>query len=175
MVITYIQIKKIIEGNINIIIVIRVKKLLSTLFMVAFTNRNSTTVGFSGHYAIKDVAMLMIVLALTATQTHFNVLLLAHPDNRVEVNALVTPLHIVPEWYFLPFYGILKSVPAFVPGLLLFISSITFMWHAPQAGVSSVRMLIAVLIYLTILGAYPSTVVLALGILGYTFAAASGL
>lgn len=37
--------------------------------------------------------------------------LLGHPDNYILANQLVTPTHIVPEWYFLPLYAILRSVP----------------------------------------------------------------
>ncbi len=41
---------------------------------------------------------------------------LDHPDNYVPANPLVTPAHIVPEWYFLPFYAILRSIPNKVLG-----------------------------------------------------------
>jgi quinol-cytochrome oxidoreductase complex cytochrome b subunit/heme/copper-type cytochrome/quinol oxidase subunit 3 len=44
---------------------------------------------------------------------------LGHPDNYIEANALVTPAHIVPEWYFLPFYAILRAVPSKLGGVLL--------------------------------------------------------
>merc|ERR1739838_1211552 len=44
-------------------------------------------------------------------QTHFGVSTLSHPDNALEACALLTPLHIVPEWYFLCQYAMLKAVP----------------------------------------------------------------
>jgi len=42
---------------------------------------------------------------------------LGHPDNYVEANPLVTPTHIVPEWYFLPFYAVLRSIPTKLGGV----------------------------------------------------------
>ena len=49
---------------------------------------------------------------------------ICHPDNHVEVNNLVTPYHIIPEWYFLCFYTILKVIPNKLLGLLYFLTSI---------------------------------------------------
>merc|ERR1712243_239669 len=59
----------------------------------------------------KDVFGLIIVLCLYFLQTHFGVSSLSHPDNALEACALLTPLHIVPEWYFLCQYAMLKAVP----------------------------------------------------------------
>ena len=48
---------------------------------------------------------------------------LGHPDNYIEANPLVTPPHIVPEWYFLPFYAILRAIPNKLLGVIaLFLS-----------------------------------------------------
>jgi len=47
---------------------------------------------------------------------------LSHPDNILEVNSLITPLHIVPEWYFLHLYMVLKAIPNKTSGLLIFVS-----------------------------------------------------
>jgi ubiquinol-cytochrome c reductase cytochrome b/c1 subunit len=44
--------------------------------------------------------------------------LLGHPDNYIGANPLVTPAHIVPEWYFLPFYAILRSIPDKLGGVV---------------------------------------------------------
>ena len=49
---------------------------------------------------------------------------ICHPDNHVEVNNLVTPYHIIPEWYFLCFYTILKVIPNKLLGLIYFLTSI---------------------------------------------------
>merc|ERR1712028_240940 len=54
---------------------------------------------------------LILVLCLYFLQTHFGISSLSHPDNALEACALLTPLHIVPEWYFLCQYAMLKAVP----------------------------------------------------------------
>merc|ERR1711912_191502 len=59
----------------------------------------------------KDFIGLILVLCLYFLQTHFGICSLSHPDNALEACALLTPLHIVPEWYFLCQYAMLKAVP----------------------------------------------------------------
>lgn len=56
--------------------------------------------------------------------------MLGHVDNYIEANPLITPLHIVPEWYFLPLYAVLRSVPNKLFGvflILMFIVCIVFL------------------------------------------------
>ena len=53
---------------------------------------------------------------------------LGHPDNYIFANSMVTPLHIVPEWYFLPFYTILRSIPDKLFGVVFMISSILMLF-----------------------------------------------
>nr|YP_010213998.1 cytochrome b [Klossia helicina]UBN07448.1 cytochrome b [Klossia helicina] len=57
-------------------------------------------------------------------QTFFGFLTLSHPDNSCEVDRFVTPLQIVPEWYFLPFYAMLKAIPNKNAGFIILIASI---------------------------------------------------
>jgi ubiquinol-cytochrome c reductase cytochrome b subunit len=49
---------------------------------------------------------------------------LGHPDNYIEANPLVTPAHIVPEWYFLPFYAILRSIPNKLGGVIALLAAV---------------------------------------------------
>jgi hypothetical protein len=56
---------------------------------------------------------------------------LNHPDNFVEANALVTPTHIVPEWYFLPFYAILRAIPNKLFGVLAMVAAIICLFALP--------------------------------------------
>ena len=51
---------------------------------------------------------------------------MGHPDNYIPANPMVTPPHIVPEWYFLPFYAILRSVPDKLGGVLFMFGAILF-------------------------------------------------
>merc|ERR1712217_188966 len=59
----------------------------------------------------KDVFLLLYLVFVILFQVYFGFILLSHSDNVFEVNILVTPLHIVPEWYFLYFYIVLKVIP----------------------------------------------------------------
>merc|ERR1711910_119932 len=69
---------------------------------------------------LKDFFGLILILSLYFFQTHFGVSSLSHPDNALEACALLTPLHIVPEWYFLCQYAMLKAMPNKNAGFILF-------------------------------------------------------
>merc|ERR1712232_1094769 len=72
----------------------------------------------------KDLFGLIIVLSLYFLQTHYGISSLSHPDNALEASALLTPLHIVPEWYFLCQYAMLKAVPNKNAGFIILLTSI---------------------------------------------------
>jgi quinol-cytochrome oxidoreductase complex cytochrome b subunit len=62
--------------------------------------------------------------------------LLGHPDNYIKANPLITPPHIVPEWYFLPFYAILRSVPNKLGGIVCMGCAIAVLGLLPLLGKS---------------------------------------
>jgi len=64
---------------------------------------------------------------------------LGHPDNYIEANPLVTPAHIVPEWYFLPFYAVLRTVPDKLGGVVLRGLAIVILALLPVVDTSSFR------------------------------------
>jgi ubiquinol-cytochrome c reductase cytochrome b/c1 subunit len=64
---------------------------------------------------------------------------LGHADNYVEANPLVTPPHIVPEWYFLPFYAILRAIPSKLGGVIAMFSAIAVLIFVPWLDSSRVR------------------------------------
>ena len=70
------------------------------------------TLPFWPYFVIKDLFALVVVLAVFWAIVAFMPNFLGHPDNYIEANPLVTPAHIVPEWYFLPFYAILRAFTA---------------------------------------------------------------
>merc|ERR1712217_754330 len=74
--------------------------------------RNSTNnkIPFFPFILIKDFFGFILILCLYFLHTHFGVSSLSHPDNALEACALLTPLHIVPEWYFLCQYAMFKAV-----------------------------------------------------------------
>jgi quinol-cytochrome oxidoreductase complex cytochrome b subunit len=70
---------------------------------------------FHPYYTVKDMFGIGIFLMVFAGFLFFAPNYLGHPDNYIEANPLVTPPHIVPEWYFLPFYAILRAVTFKIP------------------------------------------------------------
>ena len=104
------------------------------------------TVPFHPYYTAKDgfgAGVFLLVFALIA---FFAPNSLGHPDNYIPANPLSTPAHIVPEWYFLPFYAILKSftinlfwIPAKLWGVLAMFGSILLLFFLPWLDSSPVR------------------------------------
>lgn len=68
------------------------------------------TLPFHPYYTMKDTFGLLCFLIVFVLFTFFAPDMLGHPDNYIPANPLVTPAHIVPEWYFLPFYAILRAI-----------------------------------------------------------------
>ena len=71
----------------------------------------SDTISFHPYYTVKDMVTVGIFFSLFFACVAYAPNYLGHPDNYIEADPLVTPPHIVPEWYFLPFYAMLRSVP----------------------------------------------------------------
>jgi ubiquinol-cytochrome c reductase cytochrome b subunit len=70
------------------------------------------------YFMVKDLLGLLLFAVPFGYFLFFAPNALGHPDNYIEANAMVTPEHIVPEWYFLPFYAILRSIPNKTLGIL---------------------------------------------------------
>ncbi len=68
------------------------------------------TVPFHPYYTVKDGFAIVIFLIIFAAFVFYLPNVLGHADNYIEANPLVTPAHIVPEWYMLPFYAILRAI-----------------------------------------------------------------
>nr|YP_008994212.1 apocytochrome b [Rhodymenia pseudopalmata]AGO19264.1 apocytochrome b [Rhodymenia pseudopalmata] len=83
------------------------------------------------YFIIKDFLGLVIFIIIFSIFVYFFPNLLGHPDNYIEANPMVTPAHIVPEWYFLPFYAILRSIPHKLGGVIAMISSIAILVLLP--------------------------------------------
>jgi len=91
-------------------------------------------------YAVaKDTVGLFAFLILFAWFVFFLPDYLGHADNYTEANPLVTPPHIVPEWYFLPFYAILRAIPSKLGGVIAMFSAIAVLVFVPWLDTSRVR------------------------------------
>jgi ubiquinol-cytochrome c reductase cytochrome b subunit len=97
------------------------------------------TIPFHPYYTIKDSVGLGVYAMVFAFLVFFVPNFLGHPDNYTPANPLVTPPHIVPEWYFLPFYAILRAVPDKLGGVLLMFGSIAVLFVLPWLDTSPVR------------------------------------
>ena len=97
------------------------------------------TLPFHPYYTVKDSVGLVVYFIVFAALVFFAPNYLGHPDNYIPANPLVTPSHIVPEWYFLPFYAVLRAVPDKLGGVLLMFGSIAVLFILPWLDTSPVR------------------------------------
>jgi ubiquinol-cytochrome c reductase cytochrome b subunit len=97
------------------------------------------TLPFHPYYTAKDSVGLVAYFVVFAVLVFFFPNYLGHPDNYTPANPLVTPAHIVPEWYFLPFYAILRSVPDKLGGVLMMFGAIAVLFVLPWLDTSPVR------------------------------------
>lgn len=97
------------------------------------------SLSFHPYYTIKDGFAVVIFLLLFAFFIFYEPDALGHSDNYIPADPLKTPTHIVPEWYFLPFYAILRAVPDKLMGVLLMFGSIMMLFLLPWLDTSKVR------------------------------------
>jgi len=97
------------------------------------------TVPFHPYYTMKDGFGVVVFLIVYAVFTFFYPNALGEPVNYVQANPLVTPNEIVPEWYLLPFYAILRAIPDKLAGVLAMFGSIGLLFLLPWLDTSRVR------------------------------------
>jgi quinol-cytochrome oxidoreductase complex cytochrome b subunit len=134
------------------------------------------TVAFHPYYTMKDGFFMVLFLIPFAWFVFFAPDILGHPDNYVLANSQVTPAHIVPEWYFLPYYAILRAIDfniffidSKLGGVIFFAGSILILFLVPWLDTSKVRsgtfrpvfkwfywLFVANFVLLTYLGAAPA-------------------
>jgi len=102
-------------------------------------NTSIDYISFYPYFYVKDLFAFLIFLIFFSFIVFFNPNVLGHPDNYIPANPLVTPPHIVPEWYFLPFYAILRSIPDKLGGVVAMISAILVLLLLPLTNYSKIR------------------------------------
>jgi ubiquinol-cytochrome c reductase cytochrome b subunit len=130
-------------------------------------NRNET-MSFHPYMVMKDLLAMLVFILIFLGFVFYAPNFLGHPDNYIPANPLVTPSHIVPEWYLLPFYAILRAIPSKLGGVIFMFASIFILVLLPWLDTSKVRsavfrplykkfywVLIAMVILLAYLGAKP--------------------
>jgi ubiquinol-cytochrome c reductase cytochrome b subunit len=97
------------------------------------------TIPFHPYYTIKDSVGICVFFIVLALLVFFAPNFFASPDNYIPANPLQTPAEIVPEWYFLPFYAILRSVPNKLGGVMMMFGAIAVLFVLPWLDTSPVR------------------------------------
>jgi ubiquinol-cytochrome c reductase cytochrome b subunit len=102
---------------------------------------------FYPYFYVKDLLAFFCLLWLFSFLVFYFPNLLGHPDNYIVANSIKTPAHIVPEWYFLPFYAILRAIPHKVGGVLAMGGAIIGLAFLPFIHFSKTRSATFKLIY----------------------------
>ena len=89
------------------------------------------SIPFHPYFTIKDMLGFVVFFLVFGYFLFFYPNSLGHPDNYIPANPMVTPAHIVPEWYFLPFYAILRAVPDKLGGVLMMFGAIALLFALP--------------------------------------------
>jgi ubiquinol-cytochrome c reductase cytochrome b/c1 subunit len=94
---------------------------------------------FHPYYTMKDAFAVVVFLMVYALFVFYAPNYMGHALNYQPANPLSTPAHIVPEWYFLPFYAILRAIPSKLGGVLMMFGSIAILFVLPWLDTSRVR------------------------------------
>jgi quinol-cytochrome oxidoreductase complex cytochrome b subunit len=97
------------------------------------------TVPFYPYLYVKDLFGFIVLMTIFTFVVYFYPNSLGHPDNYIPANPMVTPPHIVPEWYFLPFYAVLRSIPDKLGGVLAMGGALVVLLLMPLLNTSEIR------------------------------------
>jgi len=97
------------------------------------------TIPFYPYFYVKDLFGFIILMFIFSIFIYYYPNTLGHPDNYIPANPMKTPLHIVPEWYFLPFYAILRSIPNKIGGVIAMFGSLLVLLIIPFTNSSEIR------------------------------------
>ena len=102
-------------------------------------NSKIDSLSFYPYFYVKDLYSFILFLLVFVLIICFFPNFLGHSDNYIEANPMVTPVHIVPEWYFLPFYAILRSIPDKLFGVIAMLGAILIWLFLPFYTNSYIR------------------------------------
>jgi ubiquinol-cytochrome c reductase cytochrome b/c1 subunit len=97
------------------------------------------TLPFHPYFTVKDGFALVCFLVFYAWFVFYVPNYLGDADNYIEANPLQTPVHIVPEWYYLPFYAILRSIPSKLGGAAAMFAAVLIIAFLPWLDTSPVK------------------------------------
>lgn len=102
-------------------------------------NSNSDKVPFHSYFSYKDAYGFVLLFILLTILVFYAPNALGDPENYIKANPLVTPLHIMPEWYFLFAYAILRAIPNKLGGVIALVLSILVLAVLPFVHTSNLR------------------------------------
>jgi quinol-cytochrome oxidoreductase complex cytochrome b subunit len=94
---------------------------------------------FNPYFTIKDIFSCVLLFFCFCIFLYFLPNYLGHTDNYIKANPLATPAHIVPEWYFLPFYAILRSIPNKAGGILVLLLTLVLLIFLPYFNNAKIK------------------------------------
>lgn len=97
------------------------------------------TIPFHPYYTVKDFVGFGVFFIVFAYFVFYQPNYLGHPDNYIQADPMVTPPHIVPEWYFLPFYAILRAIPSKLGGVIAMFGAIAILFALPWLDKNKVK------------------------------------
>ena len=106
---------------------------------VEVKNVAKDTVPFTPYATVKDIFGMVVFMILFAWFVFYQPNFMGHADNYIPANPASTPAHIVPEWYFLPFYAILRAIPDKLGGVLAMGAAIVVLAFLPWIDTSKVK------------------------------------
>ncbi|WP_336813779.1 cytochrome b [Bosea sp. MMO-172] len=106
---------------------------------VEVKNVAKDTVPFTPYATVKDIFGMVVFMILFSWFVFYQPNFMGHADNYIPANPASTPAHIVPEWYFLPFYAILRAIPDKLGGVLAMGAAIVVLAFLPWIDTSKVK------------------------------------
>ena len=102
-------------------------------------NPNSDKVPFHSYYSSKDLYGFVLLFILLSVLVFYVPNILGDPENYIKANPLVTPVHIMPEWYFLFAYAILRAIPNKLGGVIALVLSVVILAVLPFVHTSYIK------------------------------------
>ncbi|RYE35193.1 MAG: cytochrome b/b6 [Hyphomicrobiales bacterium] len=106
---------------------------------VEVKNVAKDTVPFTPYATVKDIFGMVVFMILFAWFVFYQPNFMGHADNYIPANPASTPAHIVPEWYFLPFYAILRAIPDKLGGVMAMGAAIVVLAFLPWIDTSKIK------------------------------------
>lgn len=106
---------------------------------VEVKNVQKDTVPFTPYATVKDIFGMVVFMILFAWFVFYQPNFMGHADNYIPANPASTPAHIVPEWYFLPFYAILRAIPDKLGGVVAMGAAIVVLAFLPWIDTSKIK------------------------------------